>query len=345
MPQIMENPEQEQEQDKTYHKSIDALIEDAEIEAEIEAEKTIRSKNARLLTISLVGIALIAFIYWQVTGATSSKDNAEVALPELTEAPPVENLSKETPVAESGLEPVVEPVPAADPAPISDPTPAPVASENPEPQIAEPAKVELEVANAIPAAPVEKQLEPVTAKAPPVEPTLQPVMKTPAVVSQPAKTSLPATPAVKKYFVQLGLFSIEENAKGLAKRIKSKGFKPSIQAKNVEAERYVVFIGGFSTEESGSQALNDLKAKGFNSAMEKLADNSYTIVVGKFITSPQAETLRDKLSYEGFLSSTRKSKVASDTYIVQLGAFDSLPQAKGAQKKIGRAGFNDSFIR
>ena len=319
MPQIMED--QKQEQDKTYHKSIDSLIEDAEIEAEIEAEKTIRSKNAKLLTISLVGIALIAFIYWQVTGATSSKENDEVALPELTEAQPAE----EIPGAKSG------PAPAADP--------APVLSEVTEPQIAETTKVEPEAVNPTLAPSVEKQEEPVIAKTPPKESTTQPVVR------QPAKTQSPATPAVKKYFVQLGLFSIEENAKGLAKRIKNKGFKPTIQVKSVEAERHVVFVGGFSTTESGSQAFNDLKTKGFNSVMEKLADNSFTIVLGKFVTSSQAEALRDKLSVEGFLSSSRKSKVNSNIYIVQLEGFDSLPQAKVMQKKIGRAGFNDSFIR
>ena len=35
-----------------YHKRIDDLIEDAEIEAEIEAEKKIRSKNSRMFSIS-----------------------------------------------------------------------------------------------------------------------------------------------------------------------------------------------------------------------------------------------------------------------------------------------------
>ena len=34
-----------------YHKRIDDLIEDAEIEAEIEAEKNIRSKNSRMFSI------------------------------------------------------------------------------------------------------------------------------------------------------------------------------------------------------------------------------------------------------------------------------------------------------
>jgi cell division protein FtsN len=339
MPQTIED--KEQEQDKTYHKSIDALIEDAEIEAEIEAEKTIRSKNARLVTISLVGIALIAVIYWQVTGATSSKENDEVALPELTETQP----AAESPADETGLAPISDPAPVAELAQVSDPTPA--ITEEPQPQAAEIPKAEPVDANPAPVPPVEKKVEPAIAKAPPIQPTLPPLAKTSPVVAvpQPVKKLTPKAPAVKKYSIQLGLFSIEGNAKAFAKQIKKKGFQPIIKTKSAEAERHVVFIGGFATKESGSQALSDLKAKGFDSAMEKLADNTYTIVVGKFVTSNQAEALRDQLSLEGFLSSSRQSPVTSSTYTVQVGEFDSLSQAKVMQKKIGRAGFNDSFIR
>ena len=53
-----------------YHKRIDDLIEDAEIEAEMEVEKKIRSKNSRMLSISMIGIALLALIYYQVNNLT-----------------------------------------------------------------------------------------------------------------------------------------------------------------------------------------------------------------------------------------------------------------------------------
>ena len=49
-----------------YHKRIDDLIEDAEIEAEIEAEKNIRSKNSRMFTISMIGICLLGLVYLQI---------------------------------------------------------------------------------------------------------------------------------------------------------------------------------------------------------------------------------------------------------------------------------------
>ena len=49
-----------------YHKRIDDLLEDAEIEAEMEAEKKIRSKNSRVFSISMAGITLLALVYFQV---------------------------------------------------------------------------------------------------------------------------------------------------------------------------------------------------------------------------------------------------------------------------------------
>jgi cell division protein FtsN len=344
MPQTIEDPELKQ--DKTYHKSIDALIEDAEIEAEVEAEQHIRSKNTRLITISLVGIALIGFIYWQVSETTVQKETAEVALPELTEAQPAEKVStaKSEPAPPETKE--TEAPSTAEIAKV-EPDPAPPVSEKPTPSPAESPKIEPEVAKISPVVPppVEKKAEPVIKKALPKEPAPQQSITKP-VVSQPVKTKAPdATPAVKKHFVQLGSFSVEDNAKGLVKRVKNKGFKPSILVKSGQATKHVVFVGGFSTKEDGGQALSDLESKGFKSVMEKLADNSYTIVLGKFTTSRQAEALRDKLSLAGFLSSARAKKASSIIYIVQLGGFDGLRQAKLAQKKVGRAGFNDSFIR
>ena len=280
-------------------------------------------KNARLLTISLVGITLIALIYWQVTGVTFSKVNDTVELPKLTEAQPAEE------------------IPDAKPAPATATDPAPDLPKVAEPPvaIAKTAKVEPEAVKPAPASPVNKKEEPVISKTSLEEPKPLPMIR------QPAKTQSSTISTAKKYFVQLGLFSIEANANGLAKRIMTKGFKPIIEVKSIIAERVVVFVGGFPSRESASQVFSDLKTKGFNSVIEKLADDSYTIVLGKFVTLSQAEALRDKLSVEGFLSSSRKSKVNSNTYVVQLGGFSNLPQAKLMQKKIAQAGFNDSFIR
>jgi cell division septation protein DedD len=340
MPQVSQEQEELKDEDNTYHKRIEELLEDAEIEAEIETEKKVRSKNTRLVTISLIAIALIAFVYLQVkTGSqtNSANDNATGPLPELTQAPAVAPVSPEqtpdsaqAPVVENEIKPV---------------TPGDKKTETP--------KVEETTAEATPpaAAPVEKPKAPVIVQAPPKAPALVESAKKPVVaeiVKQPVKLSTAAvapSTSTKQYHVQLGVFSVEDNASRLLKRIQAKGFKPSIQTKSVEASRYVVFVGGFSSKEDGNQAISELKAKGFAPVMEKFEDNAHTIVLGKFKNVGQAAALRDKLSIHGFLSSAKKSQVQTKIHTVHLGPFTSLPQAQRTKSSIERAGFKNTFIR
>ncbi|GJL78444.1 MAG: hypothetical protein NPINA01_14330 [Nitrospinaceae bacterium] len=339
---------QDQEEDKTYHKRIDELIEDAEIEAEIDAEKKVRSKNARLLSISLVGIALIAFIYFQVrTGSqtTPATENETGPLPELAQAPAVEpTLLPEAPVqnADEVPEPAEELQAAVPGEEISET--AHGAAVNATESSAPAAAVIVEPPASIsPAAPVEKTIAPVVAQAP-VAPPVEKI-KTAEIAAPPAPPAPAKKTSTRQYHVQLGVFSMEDNAKRFLKTIREKNFKPEIQTKSIEASRYVVFVGGFSSKEGGNQAISDLKAKGFNPVMENFEDNSHTLVLGKFKTLSSAENLRDQLSVHGFLSSARKSQVKTHIHVVQLGPFASLPQAKKSQRNIERAGFSSSFIR
>ena len=329
-----------QQEEKKYHKKIDELIEDAEIEAEIEAEKKVRSKNTRLVTISVVSMALLAFIYIQVK--MGSKTTSSVV--EKPVAPLVE-LAREQlgSPAEPGAETPAPDSEAASSQPASEPL-SPVENE------AEPVA---EVASAIvePSADIKKEApQPASETAPP-----PPAIEPPAKVKQ-TTVQAPKPPVVKKqtsesalsgkiYYVQTGVFSVSENADSLSKGLTDKGFNASIQVKDIEAIRYRVFVGGFADEAGGAQQIQDLKAKGFSPEMEKLDDNTYTIVLGKFKTSGEAEALRDKLSLNGFLSSAGKIETQTKIYVVQIGAFDNLPQAKNELKQVEKAGFPNSFIR
>ena len=69
-------PENEDHDTKKYKKHINDLIEDAEIEAEMEAEKKIRSKNSRVLLISIFCFGLLSLVYLQINSQT-----AQVAAP------------------------------------------------------------------------------------------------------------------------------------------------------------------------------------------------------------------------------------------------------------------------
>ena len=97
-----ENNEPPEEINK-YHKRIDDLIEDAEIEAEIEAEKKIRSKNSRMFSISMIGIVLLGLVYFQVNYRTAISPveptkEAQAKKPETAE----DRLAKQVPVVEDG---------------------------------------------------------------------------------------------------------------------------------------------------------------------------------------------------------------------------------------------------
>jgi cell division protein FtsN len=342
MPQVSQKQEELKEEDSIYHKRIEDLLEDAEIEAEIETEKKVRSKNTRLLTISLVAIALIAFLYLQVkTGflATSPKSNETSPLPELAQAPAVE----QAPVSP-------EQIPSIAQAPITEneTKPATAGDEN----AATPKTEEIIAEAKIPApvVPVEKLEAPVVVQAPPKAPASEPakIPEVAEVIKQPVKPSPAAVAPVtsaKQYHVQLGVFSVEENANRLLNNIKAKGFKPSILTKSTEASMYVVFLGGFSNKEDGNQAISELKSKGYSPVMEKFKDNSNTIVLGKFKNVGQAAALRDKLSIHGFLSSAKKTQGQTKIHIIQLGPFTSLPQAQKSKDSIERAGFKNTFIR
>lgn len=341
MPQVSQDQEELKDEDNTYHKRIEELLEDAEIEAEIETEKKVRSKNTRLVTISLIGIALIAFIYLQVktgTQTNTANDNESGPLPELAKAP------ASAPVAP-------EQTPDSAQAPVIENATKPETSGDQKTETPKVEEKKVEASLPAPAAPVEKPEAPVVVQAPPKVPARVEPAKIPEVVSvvkQPVKlppAAVKPTPSTKQYHVQLGVFSVEDNANRLLKNIQAKGFKPSILTKSIEASRYVVFVGGFSSKEDGNQAISELKAKGFAPVMEKFEDNAHTIVLGKFKNVGQAADLRDKLSIHGFLSSAKKSQVKIKIHTVHLGPFTSLPQAQKTKSSIERVGFKNTFIR
>ena len=60
---------------KKYNKRMDDFFDDVEIKAEMEAEKKIRSKNSRLLTISIIGIFLLVLLFLKVQQHSNSPDS------------------------------------------------------------------------------------------------------------------------------------------------------------------------------------------------------------------------------------------------------------------------------
>ena len=315
-----EDTTQPPEEITKYHKRIDDLLEDAEIEAEMEAEKKIRSKNSRMFSISMIGIALLALVYFQVNNKSTvapvetAKDNSK-SKPETAE----ERLAKQVPVVEDGSSASSLPIPQS----IS-------SNKNLENPFLTPPKTK------------------------DIKPKIKEVKKAPRVVKtssspKPKPSSKKVKPVTKvessKFYIQAGAFGVKKNAESLLKKLKSKGFSPSIQTRIKKANQHIVTVGNFANKMAGNGTLKELTGKGFNASYYKNPNNSFTLKVGQYQNSKDAQKAQDRLSIKGFLSESHKADVPVKTYMVQLGVFPSREKARLTQEKLARVGFPKTFIR
>ena len=303
-----------------YYKRIDDLIDDAEIEAEIEAEQKIRSKNTKLLTISFVAVAVVAFLYFGMeTSKQTSVPPVEEKFPEVAQNPVTESLpetttSSETPPVESSTtkpdttEPVVSTPPTKSKPPVKEISPV------------------VEIAKAEPAKPIKPTPPPA------------PIKRTPA----------PAAPKIASgnIFIQTGAFSVRENAERMAKRLKAKGFKSSIVSNSKLVTRHVVYLSGYPDLASLSAPIKSLKKAGITNYDQRKNDNgTYSLYLTDFKTTEEAGKYRDKLSLNGILAEEKVEDVILLTHFAQVGGYATRKDAIKIKKKLDSAGIKGSFIR
>ena len=303
-----------------YHKRIDDLLEDAEIEAEMEAEKKIRSKNSRMFSISMTGIALLALVYFQVnhqSTVTPVESAKATNKPETAE----ERLAKQVPVVEDGSSGSNIPIPQS------------LSSTKP-------------LENPFLTPPKAKSTKPPTkAKEVKKAPRVVKASSSPKPKSSPKKI-VPVTKSVSsKFYIQAGAFGVRKNAESLLKKLKGKGFSPSIQTQSKNSNQHVVTVGSFANTKAGDDTLKELTGKGFNASYYKTSKKSFSLKVGQFSNLIEAQKAQDRLSLKGFLSESRKADVPVKTYMVQLGVFPNREKARLTQEKLARAGFSKTFIR
>ena len=301
-----------------YHKRIDDLFEDAEIEAEMEAEKKIRSKNSRMFSISMTGIALLALVYFQVNNQSAVVEptkETSTNKPETAE----ERLAKQVPVVEDGSSRSNIPIPQS------------INSTKP-------------LENLF--------LTPPKAKS--TKPPVKEVKKAPKIVKassspNPKPSPKKIVPGVKsetsKFYIQAGAFGVRKNAESLLKQLKGKGFSPSIQTRSNKTNQHVVTVGSFATKKAGDNTLKELTGKGFNASYFKTSKNVFSLKVGQFSNLKDAQKAQDRLSLKGFLSDSHNANVPVKTYMVQLGVFPNREKARLTQEKLARVGFSKTFIR
>lgn len=315
-----EENHQPPEEINKYHKRIDDLMEDAEIEAEMEAEKKIRSKNSRMFSISMIGISLLGLVYFQVNHQATVAPVEPVKETQVKKTETAEeSLAKQVPVVEDGSSGSSLPIPQSiDTAkPLENPFLATPKTKNPKP----PAKIK-EVKKA------------------------SRTKKASAKPKLPPKKAAPATKSdSSKFYIQAGAFGVKKNAESLLKQLQAKGFSPSIQTRSQNANLHVVTVGNFANKKAGSATLKDLTRNGFNASYYKNKKNSYSLNVGQFKNLKDAQKVQDGLSVKGFLSESHKADVPVKTYMVQLGVFPSREKAVLTQEKLARAGHPKTFLR
>jgi len=292
---------------KKYNKRLDDLIDDVEIEAEMEAEKTIRSKNSRLVTISFIGLALITLIFVQIQHRSNSPEpiTSEKALIEEASLHP-----QDAPSTAPAIPPTDQLAPEK-PAPMVKTVKAPTKPENSAPR---------KTRSSVP-----KKAETVKA--------------TRSVPKKPITST-----ANEEHYVQLGAFSIKENAEKFSKKVKSKGFNTTISVREAKSTRHQVFMGNFDSKIKAEPKLAELKVSGFNPSIKKTND-AYTLELGLFRKDASSTSLIKKLRSRGFQPATKRVSVDGKTYIVRVDGLVTKKDARQTRQKLADLGFKNSFIR
>jgi cell division protein FtsN len=341
--------EEEQQIDSqfTNSKRIEELLEDAEIEAEIEAEKRIRSKNTRIIAISIVSVVVLIVLYTGIRGSTGPETN-EVT--KVVRAPLETNSVIPPALGGNKAGSSTKPEKTTTNAVAKNDQVAAVPSKSVTPKALPPVK-KLKATNTSKpskAKPTAKLSKPTPAKA--VAAPSKPVVKSNPVKKAPSKTisKAPVVAAASPtgtYFVQIGAFSVRENADNKVNDLKSQGFFPSIREKTSGQSSYNVVIGGFTSVTSANTQMGGLKSSGFSPKLGKNSDGTYSIILGSYNSSADAMDLQDSLSDRGYISSMKSGSGQKSIYIVQVGGFSSEGKAKAIQKVLDKSGYNNTFIR
>lgn len=335
-----------------YHKRIDDLIEDAEIEAEIEAEKKIRSKNSRMFSISMIGIGFLGLVYFQVNHPkqffpNESPEKAKVKKTETAE----ERLSKQVPILKDGSGTPSLPVPTSGTMKKKLTNPFITSSRT---KTSRPVAKNKEIKKTTKNKKVSRDSKPRSS----IKSTEMKKLKkntTIGNIKSPASTAKTKSDLDKisaatknessRFFVQVGAFGVKKNAEKLLKQLKDKGFSPAIQTRSQKFNRYVITVGNFRSSKASETTIKELASKGFNASLYKNTDKTFSLNIGQFKALVDAQKLQDRLSLKGFLSESRKADVPVKTYIVQMGVFPSREKALLNQEKLNRAGYPKSFLR
>jgi cell division protein FtsN len=148
----------------------------------------------------------------------------------------------------------------------------------------------------------------------------------------------------KYYFIQVGAFSIKDNAIKLSKKINSKGFQTKISTGKIKLSKYQVFTGNFINIDDAALSSKKLKSLGFLPLILK-SEEVYFLELGLFSKKQKATSLAKKLKLKGVKSNTKLIEANKKIYTVLATNLGTENKAQQTKKNLIKLGFKNSFIR
>ena len=324
---------------------VDHIMDEAEASDSLDEESKPRSKNTKVATIGFIALVLLAGIYFGSKNYPEllvHKDNLLALVgfnketpenPEIPAAPP--------PAAKEHQEP---PKPAAMEADKKPPEPRPETREA-KPRLNE--NVAQEVHPSEPPKP--------RAEAPAVHPEKTPARaeesprekaKAPAAPPSPP----PATTSSGKYAIQVGTFSIKENAVKLIQKLTESGYEAygvPISVSGSRQKQKNIHAGPFYSKLEAEEAEEELRKNDVPSArvVYDKGEASYRVEVGNPSTVGAAERLKEKIRRLGYQDGGSKSTRGGDAMTaVYVGNFADKDQAEEVRKKLPKEDVPSSWV-
>ena len=156
------------------------------------------------------------------------------------------------------------------------------------------------------------------------------------------KKSIPSQ--IKNYYVQVGTFSIRNNAQKILKKIEERGFKAETYIKSLKITRYEVTSKRFNKEIDATLKVEKLKKLGFNPSIKK-SGKAYMLELGLFAKKKDATVFVEKLKNTNFRTNQKLITRNQKVYTVRTKGLLTKSKAQQVRKKLINFGFKNSFIQ
>ena len=148
----------------------------------------------------------------------------------------------------------------------------------------------------------------------------------------------------KKFFVQVGAFSIKNNAEKVVKSLNSIGIKAKIYTQNIKIIKHQVFSENFTNKDNAISSVSNFKSLGITPSIKK-SGTTYNLSLGLFNREQEANRFIKKLKKSGHELNKKIIKIDRNVYTVLSKGLATKIKAQQVRKDITNHGFKNSFIR